>query len=133
MATRNDDPFIFSQAFRSISDSELTRPFIYLKRIGIALSTIGITSYIIFSQVYDQDAYTGELLALWLKNIGLTGVGLGIVLFAVIASYAVGKNNGKSTVLGAMLHTMKRVFLLIYLPSVIVLAIIALIYFFINY
>jgi len=132
MATRNDDPFIFSQAFRSISDSELTRPFIYLKRIGISLSTIGIISYILFSQVYDQNVYTDDLLGLWLKNIGLIGVGLGIVIFAIIASYAIGRSNGKSTVLGAMLHTMKRVFLLIYLPSIIVLAIITLIYFFIN-
>lgn len=124
------DPYALIQAFEAVSDHELNRPLLYVKKIGVAASGIGFVSFGLFTIIFDQNTFTDNVFALALKDIGLIGIGLGIFLFSVLAAYAVGRNGGKTTFLSAIAYTLKKVFIYIYLPSFVVLAITVLILYF---
>lgn len=121
---RNKDPFLFAKIFGGIADSELTPALVRVKQAGYVITMAGIVSFMI-SWLLDDSAPSDQ----YFEQYGLIGIAIGFALFAVIALYSSGRRRTGDSHRSAMFRSFFRIALFIYLPAIIITAI--LVYFFV--
>lgn len=119
-------PQDFSKSFFFFDDQKLNSPQLLLKRIGVPAFVVSFIAQLILyilenSIVIDMlnlPLYISVLM--WLFAGGFM---LGVLTFALAGIYYIGRNNGHSTFLASLGHTLKKVFLYLFLPAIVLTAI----------